>query len=176
MAEDDPRREQQTEEEEEARSARLSDLYERMSRVVQDSLEQAGQFSEEALERALRESRAFGQRMGSYGEDIARVSESLRRDWLNAVSHVREQTRSRLGLERVQAGVLGLVSRLAEQAGSQLERFASRINERLTYHTGEVAGAGDLECTGCGKVLHYEQAGRIPPCPACHNTEFRRRF
>ena len=69
-----------------------------------------------------------------------------------------------------------IVEGMAQTAGSQLESFASRMQERLTYKTGEIAGAGTLECKECGQILRYEKPTRIPPCPKCRNTLFRRGF
>ena len=31
-----------------------------------------------------------------------------------------------------------------------------------------------LECQECGKVIEMHKTGRIPPCPKCHKTEFKR--
>lgn len=165
-----------TDEEQDAKGrggASLTELYERMSRVTRESLERAGTISEEALERALHEARDWGERMrGYYSEDVNRVSEFLRRDWYESVRQARSQTQR--GLDTMQAGVLGSLARLARAAGSSLEDFADRLSERLTYKTGEIAGAGDLECSGCGQVIRFEKARRIPPCPKCHSTTFRR--
>lgn len=183
MSEQDPKKQQPGQdapgpEEEEADpkgsgGASLTELYERMSRVTRESLERAGTISEEALERALREGREWGERMrGYYSEDVSRVSEFLRRDWYESVRQVRSQTQR--GLDSMQAGVLGSLARLARAAGGSLEGFADRLSERLTYKTGEIAGAGDLECSGCGQVIRFEKARRIPPCPKCHTTTFRR--
>lgn len=155
----------------------LAELYERMSKILLESLERAGTLSEEAFERALKESRDWAGRMKEhYADDIASVSEFIRRDWLNAIRYTREQTRRSFDLDRLQAGAMGLISRLAKSAGSQLEGFANRINERLTYKTGEIAGAGSLECIKCGQSLSFDKATRIPPCPKCRGTVFRRSF
>jgi ElaB/YqjD/DUF883 family membrane-anchored ribosome-binding protein len=175
MSEYEPRNDDHNAREESRTS--LADLYEKMSKVLQEQLERAGTLTEEAFERALKESREWAGRMKeNYAEDIASVSESIRRDWLNAIRYTREQTRRSLDLDRLQAGVLGLLSRLARSAGSQLESFANRINERLSYKTGEIAGAGTLQCSKCGQTLTFEKARRIPPCPKCRNTNFTRSF
>jgi isocitrate dehydrogenase len=155
----------------------LAELYETMSRVARESLERAGTLTEEGLERALRESREWASRFReNYADDIARVADFIRRDWLAAIRLAQEQYRRKIDLDRLQAGALDVLSRLAQSAGAQLEAFASRINERLTYKTGEIAGAGSLQCTGCEQVLTFDKARRIPPCPKCHGTQFRRTF
>lgn len=157
--------------------ANLVDLYEKMSKILRDNLERAGMLTEEAFERALNESREWAYKLKeNYGNDIGKVAEFIRRDWHEAIRFTRERTRQSLDLDRLQAGLLDLLSRLAKSAGSQLESFASKLQERLTYKTGEIAGAGTLECTVCGQELFFDKPTRIPPCPKCHGTDFTRRY
>jgi len=154
-----------------------SELYEKMSHALQDRLEHAGKISAEAFDHALRETREWAERMKeNYGEDVSRVGESIRRDWLDAIRYTREQTLKNLDLERVQVGVMGFLARLARSAGAQLEQFADRVSERLTYKTGEIAGAGTLVCEKCGQQLVLERPKRVPPCPKCRHTHFSRSF
>ena len=155
----------------------LVQLYEKMSLYVREKMEQAGEVSEEMLERTLHESRDWANKLKeNYGDDINRVSDFLRRDWQEAVRITREQTRKNLDLDRLQAGMMGLLARLVGSAGSQLEAFASKLKDRLTYKTGEIAGAGSLECQECGQQLQFEKPTRIPPCPKCRGALFRRSF
>lgn len=155
----------------------LAELYEKMSKVVRENLERAGMLTEDAFERALQESREWAYRMKDhYGDDISRVSEFIRRDWHEGIRYTREQMVKSFNFDRIQAGLLGVLFRLAEAAGSQLESFASKLKERLTYKTGEIAGAGTLECGECGQTLLFDKPTRIPPCPKCRGTVFTRSF
>ncbi|HKI99330.1 MAG TPA: hypothetical protein VKB51_12730 [bacterium] len=182
MSDQDPRQEEQQHEQQSGPGPgwgreNLTDLYEKMSGIFRDSLERAGTFSEEAFERALRESREWASKFReNYAEDISRVAEFIRRDWHAAIRFTQEQYRRNFDLDRLQAGAMGVLSRLAQSAGAQLETFAGKINDRLTYKTGEIAGAGSLQCTKCEQVLSFDKATRIPPCPKCHGTQFRRSF
>lgn len=164
-------------EQDSSEGSRLTDLYERMAASVREYVERAGTLSEETLERGLKEARDLAQRLrADYAEDIGKVSEFIRRDWHEAIRITREQTRRSFDFERIQVGLLGTLSRLAQQLGSQLESFADRVNQRLTYKTGEIAGAGTLACRQCDQQLTFEKATRIPPCPKCRGTVFRRSF
>ena len=155
----------------------LESLYEKMSTVARESLERAGTLTEETLDRALKEARDWARQLKEqYSEDVPKVAEYLRRDFQEAVRHAGEQTRRSLDLDRIGVGVLGFVQKMAERAGSQLESFASKLDERLTYKTGEVAGPGTLTCTQCPQQLAFDSASRIPPCPKCRNTTFRRSY
>ncbi len=154
-----------------------AELYDKMSTILRDSVERAGMITEEAFERGLREARDWAFKMKEfYRDDIGKVSEFIRRDWQEGIRLTREQTRKHLDLDRLQAGFLDLLSRLAEAAGSQLESLAGKIKERLTYKTGEIAGAGTLECRGCGQHLVVDKPTRIPPCPKCRGTIFERSY
>ena len=155
----------------------LVELYEKMSKSLRSNLDRAGTLTEDVFERAMKESQELALKMRDhYGDDIKKVSDFIRRDWYEAIRYTRDQTRKSLDLERIQVGIMGVLSRLAQTAGSQLENFASRMQERLTYKTGEIAGAGTLECKQCGQILRYEKPTRIPPCPKCRNTLFSRGF
>jgi hypothetical protein len=155
----------------------LESLYEKMSKAVRENLDKAGQLTEETLERALKDSREWARQLREhYGDDIPKVAEYLRRDFQDAVRITREQTRKKLSPDRLGAGLMAFVQRMAEKAGSQLDSFASRLGERLTYKTGEVAGPGTLTCAACGQQMAIENASRIPPCPKCRGTAFRRSY
>lgn len=155
----------------------LESLYERMSRAFRDNLERYGALTEETMERALEETRDWARQLREYyNEDVPRVSEFLRRDIQEAVRQARQQTRRSLDFNRIGAGVMGFVQRMAKNAGSRLDAIASRLDERLTYKTGEVAGPGTLTCARCEQVLVFEHPRRIPPCPRCHSTAFRRSY
>ena len=155
----------------------LENLYERMSKVARENLEKAGALTEESLERALKESRDWAGRLKEqYGEDVPKVMEYLRRDFQEAVKAARQQTRKSLDLDRIGVGVLGFVQKMARKAGSRLDSIAQDLDERLTYKTGEIAGAGTLTCAQCGQQMQIGSATRIPPCPKCRGTFFRRSY
>lgn len=159
----------------------LTELYETMSRIFRDNMERAGTLTEEAFERALRETRDWAGKMREnyrdhYADDVSRVADYIRRDWHEGIRYAREQYRRNFDFDRLQAGAMGALSRLAKSAGEQLEAFASKLSERLTYKTGEIAGAGTLQCLQCDQQLVFDKATRIPPCPKCHGTQFRRSF
>jgi isocitrate dehydrogenase len=46
----------------------------------------------------------------------------------------------------------------------------------LDYRSGEITSAGTLTCNACGHEMHFKKTGRIPPCPKCHATEFRKSY
>ncbi|MBI3993955.1 MAG: hypothetical protein HY342_11830 [Candidatus Lambdaproteobacteria bacterium] len=177
MTQDDKHTQQEGESGGNGGRGNLTELYERMSKLVRERMERAGAITEETLERALKESQELAAKFKlNYGDDVAKVADFVKRDWYEAIRLTRDQSRRSFDLDRLQVGILGLLSRFAETAGNQLESFARRVNERLTYKTGEIAGAGTLECQQCHQHLNFDKATRIPPCPKCRGTIYRRSF
>ena len=75
-----------------------------------------------------------------------------------------------VSLDKGGAFLLNVTRGLGEWAQSLSEKLGSS----LTYKTGEVTHGGTFSCTGCGAELNLKKPGRIPPCPKCSKTEFRR--
>lgn len=40
--------------------------------------------------------------------------------------------------------------------------------------TGEKPGRGSYRCTNCGTEVSLDEHDKMPPCPKCNNTEFRK--
>jgi len=49
-----------------------------------------------------------------------------------------------------------------------------KLDTSLKYKTGEISHGGEFICTNCDGKIHLKHPGRIPPCPKCTKTEFRR--
>lgn len=162
---------------EEDQTIRMADLYEKMSKVLRENLERAGMLTEEAFEKALNDSRAWALKFKeSHQEEIGRVAEFIRRDWQEDVRAAGQQARKTLDPDRLHAGLLGLLLQLVHSMGDRLEQWAGRLRERLTYRTGEIAGAGTLACNGCGEQLRFDKPAPIPPCPNCGGNSFTRSY
>ena len=73
-------------------------------------------------------------------------------------------------------GFLSLASEVFERAGSGLSRLSDRIEKPLQFDTGEVTGPGTLTCVACGSQMRFRDSGRIPPCPKCHATSFKKSY
>ncbi len=111
-------------------------------------------------------------------EEADKVSGYLQRDMEDAAHFIIETSEEfrqwlRFDVSLIEKRLLNSLSTVADQTSLQLKAWADRAR-RTPYHTGEVTGPGSLACTACGKVLAFHKTGRIPPCPHCHATEFRR--
>jgi hypothetical protein len=123
-----------------------------------EQLEKAGEFSKEEGERA----RQFLKR------DLA----ATRVDFTRARAFVNKG----LDPSRVGGGFVNLASHLFGSMGDMFQGWAAKSEEALAYNTGEISGPGLLTCTDCGAELHLERPSRIPPCPKCHKTDFRKSY
>ena len=54
------------------------------------------------------------------------------------------------------------------------QTVGKRLDASLKYKTGEISHGGEFICTNCDGKIHLKHPGRIPPCPKCTKTEFRR--
>jgi uncharacterized protein YjbJ (UPF0337 family) len=79
--------------------------------------------------------------------------------------HVYEYSRDKGG-----AFLVNVAKGLSEWSQSMGEK----IHTSLKYKTGEITHGGEFVCTNCEGIIHLKHPGRIPPCPKCTKTEFRR--
>ena len=91
---------------------------------------------------------------GALWHDIAREAE-----------HVYEYSRDKSG-----AFLLNVTRGLGEWS----QQIGEKLDASLKYKTGEITHGGEFICTGCEGKIHLKQPGRIPPCPKCSKTEFKR--
>jgi len=154
--------------------------YEKLASRTRELFEQAREKSASGLDSALDHAKdelvAAGEFSAKQGE---RLRKYVRRD-LNATSEdvqkLLEKIQKGTHPSRVGAGFLGLVHHVSESLGSAFDKLATKTEEKLTYHTGEISGPGTLICTKCSKAHHLYHTGRVPPCSGCKRTEFRKSY
>ena len=123
-----------------------------------DQLEKAGDFLKEEGERA--------------GRFLKRNLAATRVDFARARASVIKV----MDPSRVSGGFIDLASHLFGSMGDMFQNWAAKSEEALAFNTGEVSGPGKLTCTDCGTELNLERSSRIPPCPKCHKTDFRKSY
>lgn len=109
-------------------------------------------------------------------DEVDLISQYLRRDLHDAAVHMEQENqelKNWLGfdVQQVEEKVLSLFANMTDKTRLELDKLDRRANE---WHTGQVTSIGTLVCKKCAKELHFHKPGRIPPCPACGHTEFRR--
>ncbi|MDD3517110.1 MAG: zinc ribbon-containing protein [Chromatiales bacterium] len=158
---------------------RLAEAYDRMMERVRHTMEAAGEQAH-TLEQALHEAGEKAVHLGEITrEEAANVADYVRRDAEEMAQYLNETGKDmrawlRMDLELIEARMLELIASVADRTRVELAQFAERAREASYRHTGEITGPGVLECTECGEHLHFTRTGRIPPCPKCKATRFRR--
>ena len=155
-------------------------LYDRFSERVREVFETGQERSKEAMDKAMETAR---QQFAAAGEFSAEQGEAfkefMRRDLGQTAEEMRtlqQEAKERLNPSRLGAGALSSMSRLLEAAGSTLQLLSKKTEEALSYKTGEITSAGTLTCTQCGTTLQLKRSSRIPPCPKCSSTTFRKGY
>jgi len=162
---------------------RAEALYDRFTERVSELLaasQEKGKQGKEVLEKAMETAReqitAAGEFSGEQGEqfkqymrlDMAQTEQDLRK--------LGKEAQERLHPARLGAGALSSISRLLAATGTAIQSLSRQTAEALTFHTGDITSAGTLTCTGCGQKVQLKRTTRIPPCPSCHGTGFRKGY
>jgi polyhydroxyalkanoate synthesis regulator phasin len=159
---------------------KLVDAYEHMLKQTHETLEQAEKESVPAFREMLEKARDNMVELGELTrEEAVKVAEYVERDIKDAASYIadtgedlRKWWHFDVGL--MEQRMLEMFSTVADQTSVQLRGWAEQARRASLYHTGEVSGPGALVCDACGAELHMHKTGRVPPCPKCHATSFRR--
>jgi hypothetical protein len=178
-------------------------VYEKLRQVVSKTFgELHGKISGENISQAIDKAGAELKQVGGYSmEAISRASAALKKDIASTTAHLKPKVDEVTEVGRKQfdqwldkGGAFWQdISREAERAyeisrdkgGSFLVNIArglsdwsmslgEKLDTSLKYKTGEITHGGEFVCTNCEGKIHLKQPGRLPPCPKCRKTEFRR--
>lgn len=159
---------------------RTEELYDRYAERVRELFDTGQEKSQVAMERAMEAARVQLSAAGDFsveqGEAFAKF---MRRDLDQTAEDMRalgQEAGERLSPSRVGAGALSSVARLLEATGSALQNLSRRAEQTLHFNTGEITAAGTLTCTQCRQKVQLKHSSRIPPCPSCHGSEFRKSY
>ena len=160
---------------------RLVDAYEAMLERVHEAADNAEQKSVPWMREALADERDKAVELEELTrEEAEKVSRYVERDLHEAASFIADtgqEFRDWLSFDwqLMQNRMLDMFAGMADQTSAALKGFAEQARQASLYHTGEITAPGVLECTECGEELHFKKTGRIPPCPKCTATTFKRK-
>ncbi len=151
-------------------------LYEKIVLRTEELWESGRKNFDEALKKA-------GEEFASAGsftrEQAEKVSAFVKRDMQHAVDNAakaRESLKDAVAPGRVAAGAQSLMSKILSGTAATLNEWAEKSEKQLEFKTGEVTSPGTLTCRNCGEQIHMRKTARIPPCPSCHQTLFRKAY
>lgn len=148
-------------------------LYERLANRTAELIEEGKKTVDDALKKASEELN----KAGNYSsEQIDKVRSYVRRDLVENANKARDAVKATVDPQRMAAGVQSVFSRILTSAADALSELASKTEKALEFKTGEVTSPGTLTCKECGAEMHFKATVRIPPCPKCHKTMFRKSY
>lgn len=148
-------------------------LYEKLASRTADLLEEGKKTYEEALKKAKDELAAAGD---FSREKADKLGEYVSRDLKENAEKTRDAVKKAVKPQRLAAGVHSTFSRILNSAAETLSEFAEKSEKSLEYKTGEITSPGTLTCKECEAEMHMTKTARIPPCPKCHKTVFRKSY
>ena len=112
-------------------------------------------------------------------DEADKIAEYVERDLHDAAEYLQRSGKEfsswlQFDLQQVENRMIELFSTVADRTRYELNKLAAQARSGETYHTGEITGIGTLYCADCKPQMHFKKTGRIPPCPKCHHTAFRR--
>lgn len=145
----------------------------RFKELFEAGAEKSAEFAQIAMEKAREQLTAAGRVSEEQGQKLKGF---LEKDFGQMADTVRDEAKVKLNPSRLGTGALASLSSLMELAGSALTSAASKAQESLSCRSGEITAAGTLTCVACKHDMHFKKTGRIPPCPKCHKTEFKKSY
>jgi Zinc-ribbon containing domain/Protein of unknown function (DUF2934) len=156
--------------------AAYTKLREGVSRVLGDAKET---LNAETIRQALAQAIAQLKQMGEHTADtIDKVAASVERDMVNAAQKIgtrwdaySEKTADLFQVWRDRGN--RFLTDATAAVGDWLQQTSDKLKTQ-TYHSGEMAASGTLECTACGERLVLQTPSHLPACSKCRNREYRR--
>ena len=158
---------------------RMVEAYESMLERVHDLF--TDEDGKNSLVEALAEAREKAVGLGELTrEEADKLSVYVQRDIQDAAEYIADTGQEfrdwfMFDWKLIEDRMFRMVAGVADQTSLQLKELARQAREASLYHTGEVTGPGTLVCMGCGKEIHFQKTGRIPPCSGCSGTSFNRK-
>ncbi len=151
-------------------------LYDKLASRTAELLETGRKTLDEALKKAGEELSSAGEYTREQSE---KISEYIRRDLKQMEKSARKAggaIKTAVDPQRMGAGAQSVMARILRCVADTVSELAERAEKQLEYKTGEVTSPGTLTCMECGAEMHFTATVRIPPCPKCYKTRFRKSY
>lgn len=160
---------------------KLIAAYDRMMTRVHDFLDTAESKALPTLKQRIELARQRAVELREITSDEAdKIAAYVERDLHDAAEYLQRSgqefsTWLQFDLQQVEKRMFELFATVADRTRVELDKLAAQARSAQQYHTGEITGIGTLYCVDCNTQMHFRKTGRIPPCPKCHHTTFKRR-
>lgn len=151
-------------------------LYQKLAERTAEILEEGRKSMDDALKKASAEISAGGDYTREKAEQVGAY---LRRDLADFGKRAQQASDTVVNAvepHRVVYGMQSGLAKLFKSTAEVLTEWAEKSEHSLMFKTGEITSPGTLTCKDCGKEMHFKSTVRIPPCPQCHKTLFRKSY
>ncbi|MDX8391509.1 MAG: NADP-dependent isocitrate dehydrogenase [Mariprofundaceae bacterium] len=156
-----------------AEADQYDQLAARFTELFESGAGKTSEFAHSALDKAREQLTAAG----AFSEDQGqKLKTFMERDFSMMATSMRDEAKERFDPARLGAGAMASISGLLHGASSLLTDAANRADKNLHCRSGEIISAGTLVCSQCGHEIHKKKTGRVPPCPKCHATDFKKSY
>ncbi|MEO8739815.1 MAG: hypothetical protein ABI537_08935 [Casimicrobiaceae bacterium] len=166
--------------EDETHDVQSEALYDRFVEKSRQLFEAGQEKGRDAFDKAMDRAREQLSAAGEFSaEQGALYKKYMQRDLEQTAEDMRtlgKQAEERFHPSRVGAGALSSLAKLLHATGTAMTSLSRKAEGALAYMTGEVTTAGTLTCTSCAQTVQLKSTGRVPPCPKCHGTVFRKGY
>jgi hypothetical protein len=147
--------------------------------IVQRLGEVRDQLNADTVREVFQHARERLKSVGEHAADtIDKVAAHLEKDIVDAAHRMgpkwesfSEKTAGLFGVWRDRSA--GFLGRAARAVSEWMHEAGQRVGP-AKYRAGEIAAAGDFECSACGQRVELQTVAHLPPCPQCRAREFRR--
>lgn len=155
-------------------------LYDRFTERASELFAAGQEKSREAMEKAMDAARQQFSAASEFSAEQGELfKQYMRRDLAQTEQDMRalsQESKEHLHPARLGAGALSSLARMLEVAGSAMQSWSRKAEDALHYGTGDITTAGTMTCVKCGQTLQLKRTSRIPPCPSCSGTQFRKGY
>jgi len=151
-------------------------LYEKIVSQTEELMTSGRKTLDEALKRA-------GDELSSAGnftrEQSEKISTFIKRDIQHVIDTTSKSTtnvKKAVNPQRLSVGAQSIFAKILSGTAETLSEWAQKSEQNLEFKTGEITSPGSLTCKECGEVIYMKKTGRIPPCPKCHHTRYRKSY
>jgi isocitrate dehydrogenase len=154
-------------------AAQYDALAEKFKEEFESTTDNTVEIAKKAMEKARKKLTEAGQFTEEKGEKLKAFLEN---DFARVTREMKKDAKEKLNPSRLGAGALSSMSKLLHKTGVALSSFGDKADDALTCKSGEITSAGKLSCSACGYEMNFKKTGRIPPCPKCHKTVFKKSY
>lgn len=159
---------------------RLAAAYNRMMERIRELMEDTEDKGIPTLEEGIRQAGNKAVELGEITrEEAERLGGWIKRDMEETSQYLASGGREfaawlKFDIGQVEDRLLDVLFSVADRTKLELAAFERAMEANNVYKTGEITGAGVLECMNCGEQVHFYETATIAACPKCQGTKFRR--